>query len=133
MSIKRPYQTYRDNAVNTASGGELTLMLYNGCIKFIKQGIKDIESGNIEAKNTNIQKAQKIIQELMVTLDTSVEIAQQFMPLYEYILHQLKEGNIKNDIAHLEEALNYVTEFRDTWKQVIKQTRQTRYAQGAQV
>ncbi|QKY69936.1 flagellar export chaperone FliS [Lentibacillus sp. CBA3610] len=133
MSIKKPYQTYQNNAVNTASSGELTLMLYNGCIKFIKQAMKDMENGKIENKNTNIQKAQRIIQELMVTLDTNVEISQQIMPLYDYILHQLKEGNIHNDAAFLEEALHYVTEFRDTWKHVIKQTRQTRYVQGAQV
>lgn len=133
MSMNKPYQTYQHNAVNTASSGELTLMLYNGCIKFIKQAMKDIENGKIEAKNTHLQKAQKIIQELMVTLDMNVEISTQIMPLYEYILHQLKEGNVKNDATFLEEALKYVTEFRDTWKQVIKQTRQTRYAQGAQV
>ncbi|MFD1361679.1 flagellar export chaperone FliS [Lentibacillus salinarum] len=133
MSIQKQYQTYRNNAVNTASGGELTLMLYNGCIKFIKQAMKDMESARFEAKNSNIQKAQKIIQELMVTLDTDVVISQQMMPLYDYILHQLKEANIKNDPAFLEEALTYVTEFRDTWKQVIKQTRQSRYAQGRRV
>ncbi|HLS09726.1 flagellar export chaperone FliS [Lentibacillus sp.] len=133
MSINKPYQAYQNNAVNTASGGDLTLMLYNGCIKFIKQAMKDMDNGKIEAKNTNIQKAQNIIQELMATLDPKVEISQQFMPLYDYILHQLKEGNIKNDTAFLEEALRYVTEFRDTWKQVIKQTRQSQYAQGARV
>lgn len=133
MSINKPYQTYRNNAVNTASSGELTLMLYNGCIKFIKQAMKDMENGEIEAKNTHIQKAQKIIQELMVTLDTNVGISQQIMPLYDYILQQLKEGNINHDVAFLEEALTYVTAFRDTWKQVIKQTRQARYVQGAQI
>lgn len=133
MSVNNRYQVYQNNSVNTASGGELTLMLYNGCIKFIKQAIKDMQNGSFEAKNTNIQKAQNIVQELMVTLDPEVEISQQIMPLYEYILHQLKEGNVKNEVAFLEEALEYVVEFRDTWKQVIKQTRKTQYAQGAQV
>ncbi|MFC4557519.1 flagellar export chaperone FliS [Virgibacillus kekensis] len=133
MSVNKHYQAYQDNSVNTASGGELTLMLYNGCVKFIKQAMKDLENKNFEAKNTNIQKAQNIIRELMVTLDPEVEISKQFMPLYEYILHQLKEGNVKNEKAPLEDALGFVVEFRDTWKQVIKQTRQTQYAQGARV
>ncbi|WP_164668088.1 flagellar export chaperone FliS [Virgibacillus doumboii] len=133
MSVNKHYQAYQNNSVNTASGGELTLMLYNGCIKFIKQAMKDMQNQSHEAKNTNIQKAQNIIRELMLTLDPKVEISQQIMPLYEYILHQLQEGNIKNDVAILEEALGYVIEFRDTWKEVIKQTRQTQYAQGARV
>ncbi|WP_010098525.1 flagellar export chaperone FliS [Ornithinibacillus scapharcae] len=127
------YQAYQNNAVNTATGGELTLMLYNGCLKFIKQAIKDVQDNNIEAKNTNIQKAQKIIQELMITLDQSVEISKQIMPLYDYMYNRLMEANIKNDINILEEVQGFVVEFRDTWKQVILKTRQKQYAQGEHV
>ncbi|GAA0428499.1 MAG: flagellar export chaperone FliS [Bacillota bacterium] len=133
MSPNKQHQAYKNNAVNTASGAELTLMLYNGCIKFIKQAMKDLDSKNYEAKNTNIQKAQKIIQELMITLDPKIEISNQFLPLYEYMLFQLKEANIKNDTSLLEEVLGYTIEFRDTWKQVILETRKKQYAQGAHV
>lgn len=134
MTTNKAYNTYQNNAVNTASRGELTLMLYNGCMKFIKQAVKDIESNNFEAKNTNIQKAQNIIQELMITLDPKAEISKQFMPLYEYMHFQLKEANVKNDPIILEEVLGFVTEFRDTWKQVIMQTRKQNYMkQGAQI
>lgn len=132
MSLKQ-YQTYQNNAVNTASGAELTMMLYNGCIKFIKQAKKNMDQQDYEAKNINIQKAQNIIQELMLTLDPKIEITNQMLPLYEYMLHQLKEGNIKNEPSLLDEALSFATEFRDTWKEVILRTRQNEYAQGAKV
>lgn len=132
MSIKKQYQTYQNNAVNTASSGQLTLMLYNGCIKFIKKAMQDIANNEYEEKNNNIQKAQNIIQELMLTLDPKVEISEQLLPLYEYTNFQLQEGNIKNDIAFLEDALSFVTEFRDTWKEVLKTTSE-KYAQGTQV
>lgn len=132
--MNKAYSTYQNNAVNTASSGELTLMLYNGCMKFIKQAKRDMEQNNYEAKNTNIQKAQNIIQELMITLDQKAEISKQMMPLYEYMHFQLKEANVKNDAAILDEVLGFVTEFRDTWKQVILKTRQQNYSkQGAQV
>ncbi|WP_010647609.1 flagellar export chaperone FliS [Oceanobacillus massiliensis] len=133
MPANKAYQTYQNNAVNTASGGELTLMLYNGCMKFIKQAIKDINDSNYEAKNKNIQKAQNIIQELMITLDPEIEISKQILPLYEFMQFQLKEANIKNDVTKLEEVLGFVTEFRDTWKQVMIKNRKQQYAQGAQV
>ncbi|HLQ72716.1 MAG TPA: flagellar export chaperone FliS [Bacillota bacterium] len=133
MASRAAYQTYQNNAVNTASGGDLTLMLYNGCIRFIKQAMKDIEANHFESKNTHIQKAQNIIQELMLTLDPAIELSKQMMPIYDYINFQLQEANIKNDRGSLEEALEFVTEFRDTWKQVIAQTRKAEYAQGAQV
>ncbi|GAB3802856.1 flagellar export chaperone FliS [Virgibacillus kimchii] len=133
MAVNNPYQTYQNNAVNTASGGELTLMLYNGCIKFIKQAKKEMDANHYEAKNTNIQKAQNIISELMLTLDQKVEISKQILPLYEYMQYQLKEANIKNDPALLEEVLGFAVEFRDTWKQVIIKSRQQQTFQGAQV
>lgn len=132
MTAKNPYKTYQNNAVNTASGGELTLMLYNGCIKFIKQAIKELNAKNYEAKNTNIQKAQNIIQELMITLDQKVEISKQILPLYEYMQFQLKEANVKNDTALLEEVLGFAVDFRDTWKQVILKSRKQQFTQGAQ-
>lgn len=124
--------TYQNNAVNTASGPQLTLMLYNGCIKFINTGLKAMDEKNMESKNTNIQKAQDIIQELMLTLDQSVEISKQLMPLYEFIHYQLQQGNIKNDTAMIQEALTFVTDFRDTWKDVIR-AEHSGYVQGAKV
>ncbi len=133
MTGNKAYEAYQNNAVNTASGGELTLMLYNGCMKFIKQAKKDMEEKNYEAKNNNIQKAQAIIQELMITLDPQYEISKQMMPLYEFMHHTLTQANIKNDQEKLDQVLEFVTEFRDTWKQVILETRKKQYAKSAQV
>lgn len=129
---QQQYQAYKNNSVNTASPGELTLMLYNGCLKFIKYARKGIEAEDYQLKNTNIQKAQKIIQELMVTLDPKAEITKQLLPLYDYINSRLMDANIKNDLEILAEAYGLVEEFRDTWKEVIKKTRIQQYNQGAQ-
>jgi flagellar secretion chaperone FliS len=128
MAINNPYAAYQNNSVNTAAPGELTLMLYNGCLKFLHIAKQAINDKNIELKNTNIQKAQAIILELMVTLDSSVEISNNLLSLYEYINHRLTEANIKNDMSILEEVEGYVTDFRNTWKQVIQMNRQKQYA-----
>jgi flagellar protein FliS len=133
MAVHNPYQSYQTNAVQTASPGELTLMLYNGCIKFIKLAKKAIEENNIPEKNTNLQKAQKIIQELMVTLDMKYEVSKNLMSLYDYMNRRLIEGNVKNDIVILDEVEAFVTELRDTWKEVIKQNRIQQYGQGGVV
>ncbi|TGB02362.1 flagellar export chaperone FliS [Halobacillus salinus] len=123
-------QAYQNNSVETASPGELTLMLYNGCIKFIKASRKAMENNEIEKKNTNIQKAQNIIQELMVTMNQDYAISQEILPLYDYMNRRLIEANTKNDVEILDEVQGLVTEFRDTWKQVILQTRKAQQAQG---
>lgn len=132
MAIINPLQNYQQNSVTTASPGELTLMLYNGCLKFITLGRQAIEENNIEVKNTNIIKAQNIIHELMVTLNMDQEISQNLMQLYDYLHRQLVQANIKNDVAILDEVSGFVTEMRDTWKEVIQINRQKTFANGGQ-
>lgn len=127
MSMNNPYQKYQNNSVNTASPGELTLMLYNGCIKFIKQAKVAIEEKNIEEKNTNIIKAQNIIREFMVTLDMEYEVSNNLMQLYDYLYRCLVEANVKNDVAILDEVEEYVIKFRDNWKIIIQKNRQIKY------
>lgn len=119
---------YKQNSVTTASPGELTLMLYNGCLKFLTKAKKSIEDKNIEERNYNIQRAQAIIYELMSTLNMDIEISKEMLPLYDYMTRRLTDANVKNDIAIIEEVEGLVTEFRDTWKEVIKITRQQQFS-----
>lgn len=121
---------YKQNSVTTASPGELTLMLYNGCLKFLGKAKLAIEEKNIQEKNNNLQKAQAIIAELMSTLNMDIDISKQMLPLYEYMNHRLVEANIQNDVAIIEEVEGLVTEFRDTWKEVIRINRQQQFGQG---
>jgi len=121
---------YKQNSVTTASPGELTLMLYNGCLKFLNKAKQAIQEKNVQEKNTNLIKAQAIIAELMSTLNMDIEISKQMLPLYEYMNHRLVEANIQNDVAIIEEVEGLVTEFRDTWKEVIRINRQQQFGQG---
>lgn len=126
--MQNPYQAYKSNTVNTASPGELTLMLYNGCLKFIKAAKMAMENKQIEAKNENLLKAQNIISELMVTLKMDLAVSKKMMAMYDYINRRLIEANIKNEPAILDEAAELVAEFRDTWKQAIQLNRQQQYS-----
>lgn len=127
MSAQSVHQAYKNNSVSTASPGELTLMLYNGCLKFLGKAKVAIIEKNIQEKNVNLQKAQKIIQELMVTLNMNIEISKSMMQMYEYMNHRLIEANMKNDVSIIEEVEGYTIEFRDTWKQVIQLNRQKQF------
>jgi flagellar secretion chaperone FliS len=127
------YNAYKQNSVTTASPGELTLMLYNGCLKFLGKAKVAIEEKNIQEKNNFIQKSQSIIAELMSTLNMDYEISNQMLPLYQYMNRTLIEANIKNDIKKVEEVESLVIEFRDTWKEVIKLNRQQQYSNQSQV
>jgi len=121
MATINPYQAYQQNSVMTASPQELTLMLYNGCLKFIKLAKKAMADNKYEDKNTNMIKAQAIIQELRYTLDPDIELSASMAQLYDYMYNRLVEANMKNDAVVLEEVEGYVVELRDTWKQAMSQ------------
>lgn len=114
---------YKDNRILTASPAELTLMLYEGAIKFCNRALMAMEKNDIEKVNINIIKAEKIITELRATLDFTYPVANQFETVYDYIYRRLIEANIKKDKNILEEALGYIREMRDTWKEVMKLAR----------
>lgn len=116
------YNAYKQNSIMTATPGELTLMLYNGCLKFIRQARIAMNNQDNDGKNMYLQKAQRVISELMATLDQDHDLSRDMMQLYDYIRRCLIDANIKNDLALLDEAEKHVTMFRDTWKQVIEIT-----------
>lgn len=113
-------QAYQGTKINTASPAELTLMLYDGAIKFCNKAIYAIEDKNISKANENFIKAQKIIMEFRGTLDYKYPVAQDFERVYDYIYRRLIEANIKKDKEIAEDALKYIREMRDTWKEVMR-------------
>ncbi len=119
-----PASVYKDNKILTATPAELTLMLYEGAIKFCNIALMAIEKRDIRKANTNLKKAQKIILELRATLDFTYPVAKQFDMVYDYIYRRLIDANIKKDKDILEEALGYIREMRDTWKDVMKLAKQ---------
>lgn len=111
---------YQDNRILTASPAELTLMLYEGAIKFCNLALIAIEKKDFAKANINIIKAEKIITEFRGTLDFKYTVAKNFDEVYEYIYQRLLESNIKKDTEILNEALDYIREMRDTWKEVMR-------------
>ncbi|MBQ4404886.1 MAG: flagellar export chaperone FliS [Selenomonadaceae bacterium] len=116
-------EAYRQNRILNAPPEHLTLMLYNGCIKFIEDGRDALEKKEYEEANTLLQKAQRIISEFRLTLNFDYEIAHQLLPLYNYIYDRLVEGNIQSDLAKIDEAKGIVVELRDAWVEAMKKAR----------
>ena len=111
---------YQRNAILTASPAELTLMLYDGAIKFCNIAIITIEKKNMEKAQKKKKKAQAIISVLRITLDHKYPVWEDFDRVYDYIYKLLVEGNMHKDIEEIEDALKYIREMRDTWKEVMK-------------
>lgn len=114
------YNAYLRSKVMTATPAELTLMLYEGAIKFVNKAIMSIEKDDVMGAHNNLMKTQRIIEELRASLDHKYPVAKEFDTVYEYILRRLVEANIKKDKDILEEVLEHLRTMRDTWKEVMK-------------
>ena len=121
--INAAAEAYKRQQVMTATPEALTLMLYNGCLRFMTEGIDAIHKKDYEQANTSLQKAQNIISEFRLTLKMEYDISKQLMPLYNYVYDCLVMGNIKSDVTKVEEAKGINTELRDAWAQAMKTAR----------
>ena len=131
MPLNEAYHYYKENSIYTASPEELTLMLYNGLVKFIMQARQAVEENSIEKANNSIQRAQDIIMEFQSTLDTKYEISKELALLYDYMHRRLVEANIKKNRDILEEILDFARELRDTWAQAMKLAKRQKKADQA--
>lgn len=120
MPMQNPYEQYQRNKVLTATPAEVTLMLYEGAIKFCNIAIMAIENKDMEKAHTNIMKTQRIIEEFRNTLDRKYEVAEDFDRIYVYVLRRLFEANIKKEKEILVEVNVHLRSLRDTWKEVMK-------------
>lgn len=124
MPARNPFAEYTTNKILTASPAEVTLMLYEGAIKFVNIAIVAIEHKEIEKAHNNIVKAQRIIEEFRNTLDHKYPVAEDFDRIYVYLLQRLLQANIKKDKEILEEVNTHLRSVRDTWKEVMRKNNQ---------
>jgi flagellar protein FliS len=120
MAIANPYVKTLESVVLTASKEELTLMLYEGAIKFCNQAVMAIEKKDYDKANAHIMRVEDIVREFQITLDRGYEISNQLDALYDYMHRRLIEANINKDIEIINEVRDLLRDFRDTWKEAMK-------------
>lgn len=108
----------------TASPAELTLMLYDGAIKFCNIAIDAVERKDIQKAHTNIIKVANIVDYLRKTLDMKYKVAQDFERMYVYLDRRLTEANVKKSKVILEEVNEHLHAIRSTWKDVMRINRE---------
>lgn len=119
MALQNGYSQYSNSKVMTASPAQLTLMLYEGAIKFCNIAIVAIEEKDVMKAHNNIRKVENIITEFRATLNFKYPVANDFEKVYAYIYDRLVEANIRKDKDILEEVLGHLRTMRDTWKEVM--------------
>ena len=120
MSMINPAAAYRNQQIMMASSEQLTLMLYDGAIRFLRAAITAIDAKNIEKAHEMNIRTQEIVREFRDTLNMDIELSANWDQLYEFMEYRLVEGNMKQDKAMLQEVLDLLKEMRDTWAEAMK-------------
>lgn len=120
MLKQNGYAQYQNAKIMTASPAELTLMLYEGAIKFGNVAVIAMENKDPAKAHENIVKVEKIIQNFRDTLDRKYPVSQDFENVYVYLLRRCHEANIAKDPEIMEEILKHLRSMRDNWKEVMK-------------
>jgi len=121
LNLQIARNSYMENVVkNTSNSVELLIMLYDGAIEFINKAKKAILEGSLQEKIDNLERVNRIIEELLASLNKEVggKIAENLEMLYIFCLQELAKANLKNDIASLEVVEKILLELRDAWRQI---------------
>ena len=127
MQYDKIAKSYKAQSVQTASPGKLVLMLFDGCLRFTtaaKRAFNEEEfTKRNEDVNNNLIRAQNIVTELQSSLDMSVpgELPGTLYRLYDYVMHQLQQANLKKEAEPIDEAEKVITELRDAWSEMLSQ------------
>jgi flagellar protein FliS len=115
------YQQYRQTQIQTAGLRQLVLMLYEGGGRFLTEAAAAIEAGRIEQAHRALIRTQKIVEELIHSLNGETgELAGNLLLLYEYLYERLVQANLHKDVTIIAEASNLFQQLEDTWRQVLK-------------
>lgn len=124
MAVLNPYAQYANSKILTASPAELTLMLYEGAIKFGNIATMAMEKKDIQKASDNIKKVRRIVDELNNTLNMKYPVAKDFERVYNYLLRRLVDANVSKDPEDMEEIVGHLRSMRDTWKGVMEKCRE---------
>lgn len=114
------FATYQQQRVLSANPVELVILLYDGCIKQLKIAALAVEDTEHEKANSSMQKAQRIVTELLNCLDLRFSVAKDLMLLYEFVLNEIASANASKDANHLYEIAEMLNELRSAWVELSK-------------
>lgn len=118
-----PYMNqYQNTQIQTASPEKILIMLYDGAIRFCRQAMQAMDTGNKAIQTEKINRAIAIINEFSTSLDHEIggEIAADLDALYGFMVRELTRATIEHDRNAIETVAGLLSDLRDTWDEAAK-------------
>jgi len=122
MYSKLAHKQYTNVHISTVDRGRLLLMLYDGCIKFLRHAKSGLETKDIPKFARFLSKAQAIISELMLTLDfeRGGEIAKDLDRIYDFALFYLTEANLEKSPEKVQKVIELIETIASAYRDIIE-------------
>jgi flagellar protein FliS len=122
MSVYSPSRAvaYKEQSILTATPGQLVVMLYDGCLRFLHQAAYAMRDGDVVVAGSRLSRAEAIIDELLTTLDLEQGgvIASRLQGIYVFCARHLLEARTERDADKIDQVNGLLSELRDSWAQV---------------
>ena len=111
---------YRQQSILTATPGQLVVMLYDGCLRFLHQAAHAMRGGDMAETNARLIRAEAIIDELHATLDMEKGgvVASRLQGIYVFCSKHLLEARRNREPENIEKVSELLAELRDAWAQI---------------
>lgn len=118
-------RSYKSSRANTASREDLLILLYEGAIRFLERSIEEMQAGRLSDHKMSLRRGIAIIAELQNTLnfEKGGEVAIQLFDLYGYMLDQLTQANLRQDMAFIREVIRHLMTLLDGWRDAVRQVK----------
>ena len=114
---------YQHTQVTTASGVQLIVLLYDAAVQSLQLARESMLNNNHPDKARFLGRAVAIVGELsnVLDLERGGEIARSLQRLYDYMLAEFLQANLRHDVRRLDGPIKCLTTIREAWKQVAQQ------------
>ncbi len=115
-------QQYQQTQVFTASGVQLVVVLYDGAVQSLQLARHAIVQNRQADKARFLGRAVNIVTELSNVLDMERggEIAKLLRRVYDYVVAELLQANLHNQVERLDGPIKCLSTLRQAWQQVAE-------------
>jgi len=119
-ALRGATERYQRAQIESASPTRLVVLLYEGGIRFCRLAQEAMRNGDLETQNTNLIRAQKIVGELLASLNRTKggELASSLSSIYAHILEELVQANLYDKPEKLDHVISLLSEMRGSWVEI---------------
>ena len=126
-------EAYKTQAIMTAGPAKLVAMCFDRTIGALKDSIRAMEAGDIQARCDHSTRAANIVAHLWSTLDLEKggEIAENLSNIYGFVMGRLPDINLHNDAQAAHDIISVLLPLSQSWNELADKGAPQASAQAA--